>query len=73
MAGNGDGFVALLFQIVGDLFTGIGLAAGDDNFGTQASHFFGDGTADAFSGTGDQGNFSGHIKKRIYHHSILIH
>ena len=73
MTGNGDGLVALLFQFIGDLLTGIGLAAGDDNFGTQASHFFGDGTADAFGGTGDQGDFSGHVKKRIYHLSILMH
>ncbi len=73
MAGNGGGFVALLFQFVGDLLTGIGLAAGDHHFGAQAGHFLGDGTADAFGGTGDQGDFSGHVKKRIYHLSILMH
>ena len=72
MAGNGDGLVALGFQFTGHLLTGLGLSAGDHDFGTQAGHFFGDGAADAFGGAGNQGDLAGHIKKRVSHRSVLI-
>jgi hypothetical protein len=39
------------------------LARGDHHFGTMLGHPLGDGAADAARGTGDDGDFSRHIKQ----------
>src|SRR5690606_36779255 len=65
-AGDGQSLEALGLEFTGNLFAGIGLAAGDDHASSGLGKLFGDRLADAIGGTGDHCDLAGQIKKRAY-------
>ena len=67
VAGNDMGVAAGLLDAFGDLVAGVGLAAGDHDFGAEFCQQFRGGTADAAAGAGDDGDFSGEIERGVFH------
>ena len=50
-------------DLIGDLFTRIGFAAGHHHVGAVLGHAIGDGLADALGGPGDDGRFAAEIEQ----------
>ncbi len=61
------GVAARVADAVGDFLAGIGLAAGDDNFGAELRQQFRRGTADAAARAGDDGDLAGEIERGVFH------